>query len=367
MHYAKMKMKQVRAICDHIERGIDKTDTHKHSNENIDKSKTHLNYDLVNRGGLSAYQIYKDILTKINEETKARTGKCIRKDAVTLCSWVTTLPAELSPDKADEFFVASYNYFCERYGKENIIASTVHKDEKTPHMHLEVMPIVTDKQGYRKLCAKDFETPTKLKKIHPDMSKYLTAKLGTQVELLNGATDGGNKTIKELKATSIGLEIEKAENKLQSIQNQALSYKQPKKKKLFESQSSYKERMNIEAQALATQQRQEQLDLREQELSRSELNAENKERNAQNIINQNNSLKRELSEVIEKYNRLVPMYNELTKSSEAHKKENENLRNALENLYEKHTGEYLPYDYILAELNPPKQQQKNDIDFNLMM
>lgn len=367
MHYAKMKMKQVRAICDHIERGIDKKDTHNHSNENIDKSKTHLNYDLVNRDGLSSYKLYKDILTKINEETKARTGKCIRKDAVTLCSWVTTLPAGLHPNKADEFFTASYDYFCERYGKENIIAATVHKDEKTPHMHLEVMPIVTDKQGVRKLCAKDFETPTKLKKIHPDISKYLTAKLGTQVELLNGATDGGNKTIKELKATSIGLEIEKAENKLQSLQNQALSYKQPKKKKLLESKSSYNERMKIEEQAIATQQLQQKLVLREEELKRLEYNAEKKERNAQNVINKNKSLERELSEVIAKYNHLVPRYNELIKSSEAQKKENENLRNALENLYEKHTGAYLPYDYILAELNPPKQQQKNDIDFNLTM
>src|SRR5699024_8605756 len=39
------------------------------------------------------------------------------------------------------FFDESYKLFSERYGKQNIAYATVHNDEKTPHMHLGVVPM----------------------------------------------------------------------------------------------------------------------------------------------------------------------------------------------------------------------------------
>ena len=38
------------------------------------------------------------------------------------------------------FFSDCYKFFEERYGEKNIIAAVVHKDESTPHMHLNLMP-----------------------------------------------------------------------------------------------------------------------------------------------------------------------------------------------------------------------------------
>jgi myosin heavy subunit len=51
-----------------------------------------------------------------------------------------------------EFFATAYDYFCEEYGKENIAYAMVHKDEKTPHMHVGFVPITED----GRLSAKDF-------------------------------------------------------------------------------------------------------------------------------------------------------------------------------------------------------------------
>src|SRR5699024_9722700 len=35
----------------------------------------------------------------------------------------------------------SYNLLSERYGKQNVAYATVHNDEKTPHMHLGIVPM----------------------------------------------------------------------------------------------------------------------------------------------------------------------------------------------------------------------------------
>jgi hypothetical protein len=153
MHYAKYNKAQVSSILMHSDRGLDGEDTHEHSNEKIDKSRTHLNYDLKERDGLTAYQYYKARLDALNEKTKARTGKGIRKDAVSLCSWVITAPQTLPEDKHEDFFRECYAWFSERYGESNIVTAAVHKDETTPHLHFQFMPVVTDKDGTERLCA----------------------------------------------------------------------------------------------------------------------------------------------------------------------------------------------------------------------
>ena len=123
MHYAKYQKGAVGSILLHSDRGIDSPDTHEHSNESIDKTRTHLNYDLKDRGGLTAYEYYKKRIDDIASETKERTGKSIRKDAVTLCSWAVTAPKDLPEEKLQDFFKASYAWFAERYGTDNICNS----------------------------------------------------------------------------------------------------------------------------------------------------------------------------------------------------------------------------------------------------
>lgn len=41
----------------------------------------------------------------------------------------------------NDFLKKSLKLFSERYGKQNIAYATVHVDERTPHMHLGVVPM----------------------------------------------------------------------------------------------------------------------------------------------------------------------------------------------------------------------------------
>lgn len=224
MHYAKYGKAAVGSILMHSDRGINGPDTHEHSNESIDRSRTHLNYDLKDRGGLTAYAYYKERIEKIAEETKQRTGKSIRKDAVTLCSWAVTVPKDLPEDKHADFFNAVYKWFSERYGEDNIVTAAVHMDETTPHMHLQFTPII-EKKGIRKLCAKECETKRTLGKVHQELQKHLVQELGCDVNILNGATDQGNKTVLQLQVGSLQEQVAAAEERVKAAEQELAKVK----------------------------------------------------------------------------------------------------------------------------------------------
>lgn len=225
MHYTKYQKSAVSNILMHSDRGIDSLDIHEHSNENIDKSRTHLNYDLKERGGQTAYVYYKERIDRIAEETKQRTGKNIRKDAVTLCSWVVTSPKDLSPDKLPDFFKVCYAWFSERYGEDNIVTAVVHMDETTPHMHLQFTPII-ENNGVRKLCAKDIETRKTLSTAHQKLQKRLEQALRCEVNIINGATEKGNKSVLELQNEMLRQQLTEKEERAMQIEYELSNQKQ---------------------------------------------------------------------------------------------------------------------------------------------
>lgn len=230
MHYAKYNKGAVGSILLHSNRGIDYPDEHEHSNENIDRSRTHLNYDLKDRNGQTAYEYYKQRINDIAAETKERTGKNLRKDAVTLCSWVLTAPKDLPENIQEEFFKSAYKWFSERYGADNIVTAAVHLDETSPHMHLQFTPII-EKDGVRKLCAKDMETRSTLQTAHQKLQKHLQQVLGCEVNIINGATENGNKSILELqnetlerRNTELMSIIKSLESAIKALKEQGITY-----------------------------------------------------------------------------------------------------------------------------------------------
>lgn len=225
MHYAKYNKQAAGGILLHSDRGIDAPDTHEHSNADIDRSRTHLNYDLKDRGGLVAYAYYKERIDRIAAETKQRTGKSIRRDAVTLCSWAVTVPKDLSEDKQQEFFEGAYKWFAERYGEDNIVTAAVHMDETSPHMHLQFTPII-ERDGVRRLCAKDMETPKTLRTVHQRLQEQLRQELGCEVNLLNGATDNGSQTVMQLKVNSLQEQLTAKEEQLADVDQKLTDRKQ---------------------------------------------------------------------------------------------------------------------------------------------
>lgn len=90
---------------------------------------------------------------RMKEGYKAQ--KAPRKDAVRLVELLFTSDSEffarLTAEQEREFFRDCYKFASKQFGEENIIAATVHKDEKTPHLHLDFVPLTSD----GRLSAKD--------------------------------------------------------------------------------------------------------------------------------------------------------------------------------------------------------------------
>lgn len=96
--------------------------------------------------------------------------------------------------RLDEWCADNMKYFADTFGKENIVAAHLHRDEETPHIHVTLVPIVKGerkrrkreeqaKKRYRKkptdtvrLCADDIMTRLRLKSYQDTyaeaMSKY---------------------------------------------------------------------------------------------------------------------------------------------------------------------------------------------------
>jgi hypothetical protein len=79
-----------------------------------------------------------------------------RKDAVLAVEYMMTASPEwwenASSEQQQEFFRESMNWLVEKYGEQNIVAATVHNDEKTPHLSAFVVPRTDD----GRLSAKEF-------------------------------------------------------------------------------------------------------------------------------------------------------------------------------------------------------------------
>lgn len=141
--------------------------TKNHSNKDIDQSKSELNYDLVGHEKSVSYQ--KEIMNYINEN-KIST-RAVRKDAVVVSDWLITSDKTFfenqTPEETEKFFKTAVNFFGERYGHENLKYATVHVDEKTPHMHLGIVPM---RDG--KLSAKTIFNRNELRDIQSELQKY---------------------------------------------------------------------------------------------------------------------------------------------------------------------------------------------------
>ena len=178
--------------------------SHSSSTSNIDESRTHLNYNLAEKDQpLSCL----DFLHKRMSEIKVLK----RANVNVMCDWVVTAPEDLTEEELPLFFDECYKFLNARYGKENVISAPVHMDETSPHLHYNFVPVVKDKKkGIPKLSAKECITRKDLNTFYQDLTKHMTTVFGRDIGILNGATVGGNKTIKQLKKMSENLKAFKA-------------------------------------------------------------------------------------------------------------------------------------------------------------
>lgn len=185
-----------------------------HTNPDIEQDKIRLNYDLLND---SKIEFSEAIQREIDERYEGQ--KAIRKDAVRLCEFVVTSDRDffdkLSPQDEKRFFEESLAFLQERYGKENILYSIVHKDEKTPHMHVGMVPITED----GKLAAKQFfGKKTELQQLQTKFHEHVTEK-GFNLER-GVSSDRKHIETQRLKALTAKEQVKALENELKQKQEE---------------------------------------------------------------------------------------------------------------------------------------------------
>ena len=125
------------------------------SNPNIDQSRSHLNYHLVQPNGT-----YKKMCSEIIRDA----GCKVRSNSVVMVeTLITASPEFLNRMNAEEqkrFFERALEFIGSRVGEQNIFSAVVHMDETTPHMHLCFCPVTSDGRlsakevlGNRKACS----------------------------------------------------------------------------------------------------------------------------------------------------------------------------------------------------------------------
>lgn len=151
----KMKSHQeIQQVANHNLRQVD--------SRNVDAKRTPLNNYFI---GSEKTDTLKELEQKLSTVPK------YRKDAVKTVNLVLTASPDFFNDKqkTKEWEQVTQRWAEATFGKQNIIYSVVHYDEKTPHFHICLVPI---KDG--KLNASHWlDGPAKLNKLHDSLNKAL--------------------------------------------------------------------------------------------------------------------------------------------------------------------------------------------------
>lgn len=215
-------MKHTRASCGHMFAHFDRKAEHI-SNENLDRTRTHLNYNLATHQQMDQGEFVRKRCSEVRCQN--------RKDVNVMVSWVVTAPKDLPEAEHKAFFQASYDFLKKRYGLENVVSAYVHMDEVTPHMHFAFVPVVhTFKQDRKnpnistevyKVSAKECVNRYDLQSFHESLQRYVSKELGHEVSILNEATKEGNRSIEELKRQSATERLQEATDKASEIVSKA--------------------------------------------------------------------------------------------------------------------------------------------------
>lgn len=137
LRFAKYKGPEISQIEAHNERTKEKYA----SNPDVDASRSHLNFHLIQPDRKYRAEAEKQI---------AEAGCRTRKDSVRVVEALVTASPEFFQGKKKAEIQAFFEeavHFIERYQrKSTIISAVVHMDEKTPHMHLSFVPLTPDKR-----------------------------------------------------------------------------------------------------------------------------------------------------------------------------------------------------------------------------
>lgn len=135
----------------HIERTVDPA--------NADPERKHLNREFINfpDGVDNRTQAIQHRIENANIKRKISHNQ-VRALQVMLSGTPEDMQHIVIDGRLDEWCKDNLNWLQETFGKENLVSAVLHMDEKTPHIHATVVPIVT---GERRKAKQKSDDPNK--------------------------------------------------------------------------------------------------------------------------------------------------------------------------------------------------------------
>ncbi|MEC2875017.1 MobV family relaxase [Bacillus cereus] len=206
-HMQKFKMRDVKGLQIHNQR-----EKESHSNSDIIQARTEQNYDLIH----DKEKVDHKKLIQNRIDNGVVSNRAIRKDAVVCCSFMISASPDymnsLSQVEQRRFFEESLRFLKGRYGEENFVYASVHVDEKTPHMHVGMVP-VNEKQ---KLSAYSFfKNKSEFHDLQDKIYEHVKEK-GFDIER-GVSSDRKHLSTQRFKAVTLQQEIEELEQEKKGI------------------------------------------------------------------------------------------------------------------------------------------------------
>lgn len=137
LRFAKYKGPEIGHIESHNERTKEKYA----SNPDVDTSRSHRNFHLIQPERKYRAEAERQI---------AKAGCRTRSDSVRVVEALVTASPEFFKGKRDSgikaYFTEALDFIQEHQPKDTILSAVVHMDEKSPHMHLCFVPLTEDKR-----------------------------------------------------------------------------------------------------------------------------------------------------------------------------------------------------------------------------
>src|SRR5699024_5357296 len=133
MSYAVCRMQKVKSAGLKGMQFHNQRERESRTNEDIDRERTHENYDLQNDENINYNERVKDITDSQKRGTRKTREHAVLVNELLVTS-VRDFFERLDPGEQKRFFEESYKLLSERYGKQNIAYATVPNNDQHTHM-----------------------------------------------------------------------------------------------------------------------------------------------------------------------------------------------------------------------------------------
>lgn len=201
----------------------DSREHHRHSNQDIDLTKTKLNTSLHGYTYSQICKIYDDRIEQLESEYADKHGRAMRKDAVRMYGLELPIPADIPEDRQDEFVSDVCAGLNDYYGAEIVIDADIHRDEIHPyldaetgeermsmtHAHISTFPLIDGE-----LKAKQFSSRKNMIQLNKNIDQLCRTKYGCR--FMDGSGKKSTKSVEQLKNESDkkAREVQNLEQKL---------------------------------------------------------------------------------------------------------------------------------------------------------